>query len=102
MTDDEVRRTIDQLERSLVRDALADVERCLTQDDPAFVRSFRHRCRLELATAVGVFLLLALGAVLLTVGFATLWWPAWIAGVLAFLASFAVNAQHERILRGDT
>jgi Protein of unknown function (DUF3040) len=101
MTDDEVRRTIDQLERALVRDALEGVEQCLAHDDPAFVRRFHHRCRAEMASAIGVFLLLAVGAVLMTVGFATLSWPAWVAGVLAFLASFGVNAHHDRIIRGD-
>jgi hypothetical protein len=99
MTDDRRSRRIDQFERALIRDALDDVERGLARDDPAFVRSFRHRCRMETAAVVAVLLLLASGIVLLAVGLTTPSWPAWIAGELAFLAAFAVPALRERTLR---
>jgi uncharacterized membrane protein YesL len=96
MTDDKVRRTIEELERALTREAIAEVERGLAHDDSEFVRRFRSRYRAEIVTALSVFLLLAAGAVLLTIGLATVSWPAWIAGILAFLGSFAVNALHDR------
>jgi Protein of unknown function (DUF3040) len=98
MTDDEVRRTIDELERALTREAIEEVEHGLARDDPAFVRRVRNHCRAEMATAMSVFLLLATGAVLMTVGLATPSWPTWLAGILAFLASFGANALHERTL----
>jgi hypothetical protein len=99
MTDDEVRRTIDELERALTRQAIEEVERGLADDDPAFVRRVRKHCRIECATALAVFLLLATGAVMLTVGLATPSWPIWMGGIMAFLGSFAVNALHERTLQ---
>lgn len=99
MTDDEVRRTIDELERVLTREAIEEVEHGLAHDDPAFVRRIRRQCRVEMATALSVFVLLATGAVLLTVGLATPSWPTWVAGILAFLASFVANALHERTLQ---
>lgn len=99
MTNDQVRREIEQLERVLTREAIADVEHRLADDDPAFVRRFHNHCRVEMALAIGVFVLLATGGILLTVGLATLAWPAWVAGGLAFLGSFGVNALHERTLR---
>jgi Protein of unknown function (DUF3040) len=99
MTDDQVSRTIDELERALAREVIAGVEQGLARDDPAFVRRFHNRCRTEFALAVLVFLLLATGAVFLAVGLATHSWPAWVGGVLAFRASFGANALHERTLR---
>jgi Protein of unknown function (DUF3040) len=99
MTDDEVRRTIDELERALTTEAIDEVEQGLAHDDPVFVRRVRNRCRAEVASALTVILLLATGAILLTAGFATLSWPVWLSGVLAFLGSFAANALHERTLQ---
>jgi hypothetical protein len=101
MDEDQVSRTIDELERSL-RDgeieAIGEVERALARDDPAFVRRFHGMCRAETAMVLAVFLLLATGTVLLTVGLATVSWPTWVAGVGAFLASFGVNHRHDRLL----
>lgn len=99
MTDDRLSRRIDDLERAFVQDAIDDVEQGLAHDDPAFVQSFRHRCRMETAAIVMVLLLLAAGGVLLAVGLTTPSWPAWIAGELAFLAAFAVPALRDRTLR---
>lgn len=96
MTNDQVSRTIEELERALTREAVEEVERGLARDDPEFVRRFRNHCRAEVATAMLVFLLLAAGAVFLTIGLATVSWPAWIAGALAFVGSFGVNSLHER------
>jgi hypothetical protein len=99
MTDDRLSRRIEELERAFVQDAIEGVEQGLAHDDPAFVRSFRHRCRMESAAVLAVLLLLAGGGVLLAVGLTTPSWPAWIAGELAFLAAFAVPALRERTLR---
>lgn len=87
MNHDQVSRTIQE------------VEQRLAHDDPALMKRFQAVQRAEIATALTVFLLLAGGAVLLTVGFATLSWPTWIAGVLALLASFAVDEHHQHTLR---
>jgi Protein of unknown function (DUF3040) len=99
MNDDQVSRRIEELERALAQDAIEKVEHDLACDDPAFTKRFRALHRAEIATVLTVFVLLAAGAVLLTVGFATRSWPTWIAGVLAFLASFAVDEHHKHALR---
>lgn len=99
MNDDQVSRRIEELERALVRDTIEEVELGLAHDDSAFVQRFRALRRAEMATVVAVFLLLASGTVLLTVGFATFSWPAWIAGVVAFLGAFAVDEHHKHALR---
>jgi Protein of unknown function (DUF3040) len=96
MNDDEVRRSIDDFERALLREAIAEVERGLAQDDPAFVRHIRNRQRAELVTAVSVFLLLAAGVVLLTAGAATASWPVWLGGIGSFVGAFAADAVHRR------
>jgi hypothetical protein len=97
MDDEQVNREIEELERGLVRDAIDDVERGLDRDDPDFVHRMRRLRRAELTNTLAVFMLLAVGAVLLTVGLATLSWPAWVAGGLAFLASFAVDHLHHTV-----
>jgi hypothetical protein len=99
VNEDQVSRRIEELERALVQDTLEEVEQRLAQDDSAFVQRFRAVHRAEIATVVTVFVLLATGTVLLTVGFATLSWPTWIGGVLSFLAAFAVDEHHKHILR---
>ena len=90
MTDDEVHRAIDSLEQGLLL------------DDPAFVRRVKRLYRTELATAIVVFVLLAVGVVLLTVGAATASLPLWLGGVAAFLASFAANALHDHLEQEGT
>lgn len=85
MTDDEVHRAIDRLEQGLLL------------DDPAFVRRVRNLYRTELVAVIVVFLLLAAGVMLLTVGAATGSLPLWLGGVAAFLASFAANALHDHL-----
>jgi hypothetical protein len=99
MMEEQDRRKIDELERAFTRQAIDELEQGLSRDDAEFVRRFRHRYRVEIATAISVFLLLATGAVLLTVGFATVSWPIWIGGALAFVGSFGVNALHDRTLQ---
>lgn len=82
-----------------VRSAINEIERGLIHDDPAFVGRLQALRRSEIATAIAVFALLASGAVLLTIGFATLSWMAWCAGLLAFAASFAVDEHHKHVFR---
>jgi hypothetical protein len=98
MTNDEVGRIIDQLERAFTRQAIDDIEQGLAQEDPAFVRRIRARDRAEVVSAYSVCLLLAAGTVLLTVGLAIGSWSVWLGGILTFVASFGANAVHERTL----
>lgn len=99
MDDDQVRRTIEELERALAEETISGVEKGLAQDDPALMKRFRAMHRAELATVVSVLLLMCTGTVLLTVGLATVSWPAWITGVAAFVASFIVDEHHKHTLR---
>jgi hypothetical protein len=79
--------------------AIDEIERGLLHDDPAFVARINALRRSEIGTAITVFVLLASGAVLMTVGFATLSWLAWAAGLLAFLTSFVVDGHHKHVFR---
>jgi hypothetical protein len=87
MNDDQVSRALDEIERSLC------------QDDPAFERRLRAVRRSEIGTVLTVALLLVSGAVLLTVGLATLSWMAWGAGLIALLTSVLVDEHHKHALR---
>lgn len=87
MDDDLVARNIEALERGLAR------------DDPAFTRRIRCLYRAEVATVISVCLLLAGGTVLLATGLAIGSWAVWIAGVVAFLACFAVDEHHKCTVR---
>ncbi|HEY3142106.1 MAG TPA: DUF3040 domain-containing protein [Acidimicrobiales bacterium] len=87
MNDDQVRRTIEELEGSLA---------C---DDPALLKRFRALRRADIVNVLSVFALIAAGTVLLTVGLATRSWPLWTVGVAAFLTSFVVDEHHKRTLR---
>jgi hypothetical protein len=98
MDDDRVSREIEELERALVRDAIDEIDDDLDREDPDFVQRMHRLERAEIVNALAVFLLLAVGAVLMTVGLATLSWPAWAAGGLAFVVSFAVDHHHRRMV----
>jgi hypothetical protein len=87
MNDDQVSRALDEIERSLC------------QDDPAFERRLRAVRRAEIGTVLTVALLLVSGAVLLTVGLATLSWMAWGGGLVALLTSVLVDEHHKHALR---
>ena len=87
MNDDQVSRALDEIERSLC------------QDDPALERRLRAFRRAEIGTVLTVALLLVSGAVLLTVGLATLSWMAWGAGLIALLTSVLVDEHHKHALR---
>jgi hypothetical protein len=82
-----------------VNRAIANIEQGLAQDDPTFVRRCRTIYRSEMATVITVFVLLAAGAVLLTVGAATTSWGLWVAGVVAFLASYGVDEHPKHWMR---
>jgi Protein of unknown function (DUF3040) len=87
MNDDQVSRAIERIEQELVH------------DDPAFVHRFSAARRAELCTAIAVFVLLASGAVLLTVGLATPSWIAGGAGLLTLVASVLVDEHHKHACR---
>jgi hypothetical protein len=87
MDDDQVTRTLDEIERAL------------RQDDPALLQRVSHLQRQELATFLAVVSLLAAGAVLLTVGLATLSWPVWGAGLGTLVASVLVDEYHKHSLK---
>lgn len=87
MNDEQISRAIDQIEQALC------------DDDPAFVRKVRALRRAEIGTVITVALLLVSGAVLLTVGLATLSWMAWGGGLAALLASVVVDEHHKHTLR---
>jgi hypothetical protein len=87
VNDDQVTRSIDEIEGAL------------RQDDPAFLQRVDHLQRQELATFLSVLALLAAGAVLLTVGLATLSWPVWGAGLGTLVASVLVDEYHKHVVR---
>ena len=86
MNDDPVTRAIDEIERALRR------------DDPAFLHRVQQLQRREMANVLTVLTLLASGAVLLTVGLATVSWPIWGAGLIALVASVLVDEHHKHSL----
>jgi hypothetical protein len=80
-------------------EAIGDIERGLRREDPAFVQRIRHLQRRDDLTAICVFALIAVGAVLLIAGLATLLWPAWAAGLFALASSVVADEHHKRNLR---
>lgn len=87
------------MDHERVSQAVYEIEQGLVHDDPGFVRHFEALHRSEIATVVTVALLLAIGAVFLTLGFATSSLLPWGVGLVAFLLSFAVDEHHKHILR---
>jgi Protein of unknown function (DUF3040) len=84
MTNDDVRRAIGELERGL-RD-----------EDPGFLERFHRLPRREAVTSVAIFLLLAVGAVLLAIGLATASLVMWSAGLLALLTAPLLDRRNRR------
>jgi hypothetical protein len=80
-------------------EAIDDIERGLRHEDPDFVQRFRHLQRRDDLTALSIFALMAVGAVLLIVGLATFSWPAWAAGLFALVISVVADEHHKRNLR---
>ena len=83
----------DQLDRQI-----HEIERSLLRDDPSFARRLRRLDQPDRCHDTIVFSLLAVSALLLAVGMATLAPIAWLAGASAFISSFVVDARYERRL----
>ena len=86
ITDDQIARQIDELEQNLRR------------DDPTLTAQFSGRQRAHTRNEVAVFLLLVVAVVLLATALATTSAVAFLGGVAAYLASFAVYHRHLRRL----
>ena len=82
-----------------VRAEVDEIERALQVEDPGFVRRVNALRRSDAVNCVSVFVLLAVGAVLLTVGFATVAWLPWSIGLAALVVAVAVDDHHRRTLR---
>lgn len=86
------------MDEDQVSRAMDDIERGLRREDPAFVRRLRHLQRRDDVAVLSAFVLLASGAVLLTVGLARGSWPTCVAGSAALAASVVVGDRRERVL----
>ena len=82
-----------------VNQAIEGIERALLAEDPAFAHRVNGARRREAIHVVVVFVLLAAGAVLLTVGFATNEFVPWSIGVAALLAAVLIDDHHRRAVR---
>jgi hypothetical protein len=82
-----------------VDEMVDELERALMVDDPEFVRRMVRVKRYETVNFVVVFILLAVGAVLLTVGMATAFVIPWLAGIASLLTAVLVDDHHKRRLR---
>jgi hypothetical protein len=78
---------------------LDELEQELMVDDPAFVHRMVRVERHDKVNVVIVFVLLAVGAVLLTAGIATALVIPWLAGVASLLTALLVDGHHRRTLR---
>jgi Protein of unknown function (DUF3040) len=87
MNDEQVRARVDEMERAL------------RVEDPGFVRRVRSLRRADSVNCVLVSVLLTVGAVLLTVGFATVAVVPWSIGLAALVVAVAVDDHHRRALR---
>jgi Protein of unknown function (DUF3040) len=82
-----------------VDEMVDELERALMIDDPEFARRIHRVQRDETVNFVVVFVLLAIGAVLLTVGLATAVVIPWLAGIASLLTAVLVDDHHKRTLR---
>jgi membrane-bound ClpP family serine protease len=87
MNDEQVRARVDEMERAL------------RVEDPGFVRRVQSLRRSNSVNCVLVSVLLTVGAVLLTVGFATVAVVPWSIGLAALVVAVAVDDHHRRALR---
>ena len=87
MNNDQLARQIDEIEQALL------------SDDPSLSKRFRKLQQDNTRNDVAVFSMLAISAVLLAAGLATLSPFAWGAGGAAYVASFLIDNRHERRLR---
>jgi hypothetical protein len=77
-----------------------ELERELMVDDPELVHRMVRVERQDRVNVFIVFVLLAVGAVLLTMGIATADVIPWLAGVASLLTAVLVDNHHKRTLRG--
>ena len=82
-----------------LRRQINDVERALWRDDPTLMLHVRRLQRLDTASVLTVFALLATGSVLVTVGAATSTITAGGAGIIAMAAACLIDRRHKRTLR---
>ena len=82
-----------------LRRQINDLERALWREDPTLMLQVRRRHRIDPASVMTVFALLAAGSVLVTVGAATSTIAAGAAGVLAMAAACLIDRLHQRALR---
>jgi len=82
------------MEDEQVNAAIEDIERALVADDPEFARRVQVVQRNDDINFIAVFVLLAAGAVLLTVGLATHRWIPWSIGVAMLVVSVLVDDRH--------
>jgi hypothetical protein len=82
-----------------VKSAVAEMERALQAEDPGFVRRVHAVRRADNANCVAVFLLLAAGAVLLTIGVATVSLVPWTLGLVSLVTAVLVDDHHKKTLR---
>ena len=87
MHDDQLDDRIDEIEQELLR------------DDPAFGRQFAQLRPANGRHEAAVLTLLVSSAVFLMIGLAATSVAAWLIGVVSFVASFAVDARHERLVQ---
>jgi hypothetical protein len=82
-----------------VGEAISELERALAAEDPAFVTRVRRLQRGDSINVIVVFVLLAAGAVLLTVGVSLTALIPWLAGVASLVSAVLVDDHHKRTLR---
>lgn len=92
-------RHVGAADKTVIDEAIREMELKLSGDDPDFVRRIQRIIRRDSAHAVVVFSFLSIGAVLLVVGKAAQEWVLWFAGGFAFLSSFAADELFKRSMR---
>jgi hypothetical protein len=75
------------------------MEQALRAEDPSFVRRVQAVRRADNASCIAVFVLLALGAVLLTFGVATVALVPWTLGLASLVTAVLVDDRHKKALR---
>jgi Protein of unknown function (DUF3040) len=78
--------------------AIDEIERALQVEDPGLAQRVHALRRADVVNCVTVFALLAVGAVLLTVGLATVAWIPWSIGLISLVVAVAIDAHHQRAL----
>jgi hypothetical protein len=87
------------IEDDPLRRQINDIERVLWHDDPTLMLRIRRLQRLDTASVLTVFALMAIGSVLVTVGAATSTITVGGSGLIAMVAACLINRRHQRTLR---